>query len=72
MRYYNLCEGGRALGIAFGFIMLSLLLAGSAGAEASTIDDNSLNLRVYLRRKQHETMSEHMYTGSDDCVSPPI
>lgn len=38
MRSNNLCEGGHALKIAFGITMLSLLLAGGAGAATWTVE----------------------------------
>jgi hypothetical protein len=40
MRLYNLFEEGRALRIAFGITMLSLLLAGGTGAVRLTIRDD--------------------------------
>lgn len=40
MRYYNLCEGGRALRIAIGIMMLGLLLGGGASAATLTVDDS--------------------------------
>jgi len=41
MKYINFCEGGRALRIAFGTILLAILLmAGSAGAVTWTVDDS--------------------------------
>ena len=36
MRYYNLCEGGRALGIAFGTLLIASLLLVSTSIVASS------------------------------------